>query len=271
VRREPTAIPRPPSLASTQTAVMAMIRGGDVAGAADALIVGDSRGTASERVAVYAFMYRARMVEALESQFPRLAKLLGAGGFGELSAAYIGEEPSRHPSLRYVGQRLPGWLAARRPSPSVVGGLAALEWARTDVFDLADDSALTLDDVRRWPPERFGELPLRLIEAHRLVTVPSGTAWLWEAIGADAAPESVEGSASVESLVVWREGTAVYHRLISDAERAALELAVAGSSFGVVCESLLAEQGEEAAITQAHAWISTWLTDGLLAGFALPR
>lgn len=270
MRHEPEAGAPAPSLASAQAAVMAMIRGGEVTEETDALIVGDSRATAGERLAVYAFMYRARIAEALESQFPRLAKLLGADGFGELAAAYIGEQPSRHPSLRHVGQRLPAWLAARRRSPSVVAGLAALEWARTDVFDLADQTTLTFDDVGRWPPERFGELPLRLIEAHRLVAVPAGGPWLWDALG-DQGGEvgGGEASASVESLVVWREGTAVYHRLISDAERAALELAAVGTTFGVVCESLLAKQSEEAAIAQAHAWMSTWLADGLLTGVVL--
>ena len=254
------------SLASIQAAVMDRITGG-AAGEVEALVVGDDRATAAERLGVYAFMYRARIAEALESQFPRLAKLLGTQGFAELAAAYIAEEPSRHPSLRHVGQRLPGWLGARHTSPSVVAGLTALEWARTDVFDLADDLTLTFDEVRRWPPERFGELPLRLIEAHRLLTVPAGTAWLWDAVGDHGGAGSDEASARPESLVVWREGTAVYHRLISDAERAALQLAAAGTSFGVVCESLLAERNEEAAITQAHAWMSTWLTDGLLATF----
>jgi len=280
VRPEGVASGRAPSLASVQAAMMAEIAGRG-RGEVDALVVSDGVASAAERVAVYAFMYRARIAEALESQFPRLAKLLGAEGFAELAAAYIGEEPSRYPSLRYVGQRLPAWLAARRPLPSVVAGLAALEWARTDVFDVVDEPALTFDDVRRWPPEQFGELPLRLIAAHRVVTVPAGTAWLWDVVGSDGDGGGEggggEGSDAVESLVVWREGTAVYHRLISDGECGALKLAAAGTTFGVVCESLLGatgtegEGGEEAAIGKAHAWMSTWLTDGLVRGLDSSR
>ena len=270
MRPERAAGARAPSLASVQAAVMEMIRGGEAVAEADAIIVTDGRATAAERVAVYAFMYRARIVEALESQFPRLAKLLGLAGFAELAAAYIAEEPSRHPSLRYVGERLPAWLAARRGSPSVLAGLAALEWARTDVFDLADEAILSLDEVRRWPPEQFGELPLRLIDAHRFVTVSAGTGWLWDVLGnAGGISDAIDGGDAAESLVVWREGTAIYHRLVSPAERAALDRAAAGTTFGVVCESLLTEQGEEAAVTQAHAWMSTWLADGLLGGAVL--
>jgi hypothetical protein len=261
-----------PSLASLQTALMSLITcrdAGLVVPDAATLIVSDARATANERVHVYFHMYRARIVEALESQFPRLAKHLGADAFAELAAAYISDEPSRHPSLRYVGERLPGWLAARHAGAPTLVGLAALEWARADVFDLADDPAMSLEAVRDWPADRFAELPLHLVTAHRLVTVPAGTAALWDSLGDDLvspAPDAVADVREVEteSLLVWREGTVVYHRLVDAAEHAPLQLAAAGTAFGVVCESLLATHGEEAAVAQAYAWMSTWLADGLV-------
>src|SRR4051812_42348866 len=166
-----------------QAAVMSLITGrgaGDPGVEAGALIVGDVRASADERLHVYAHMYRARIVEALESQFPRLAKMLGPEAFAELASAYITDEPSRHPSLRYVGERLPAWLSgAQVPDSRLLAGLAQLEWARADVFDLADDRMLTPESLRAWPMEHFGELPLQLVTAHRLVTVPSGTSQLW--------------------------------------------------------------------------------------------
>jgi hypothetical protein len=255
-----------------QTALMSLITcrdAGLVVPDAATLIVSDARATANERVHVYFHMYRARIVEALESQFPRLAKHLGADAFAELAAAYISDEPSRHPSLRYVGERLPGWLAARHAGAPTLVGLAALEWARADVFDLADDPAMSLEAVRDWPADRFAELPLHLVTAHRLVTVPAGTAALWDSLGDDLvspAPDAVADVREVEteSLLVWREGTVVYHRLVDAAERAALQLAAAGAPFGVLCESLLATRGEEAAVSQAYTWTSTWFADGLV-------
>jgi hypothetical protein len=258
-----------PSLASTQSAVMALITGREAGtGVPDVgtLIVGDARASVEERMHVYAHMYRARIVEALESQFPRLAKLLGPNAFTELAIGYISDEPSRSPSLRDVGARLPAWLRGQRPASSDLAGLASLEWARVDVFDLADEPTLSLAALRSWPTETFGELPLRLIAAHRLVKVPVGTLRLWDTLGAevvygrDGAPDD----AGSQTLVVWRDGTLVYHRPVTEAERAALELAASGTRFGVVCESLLATLDEEAAVGQAFGWMSTWLADGLL-------
>jgi hypothetical protein len=263
--------PERASLASQQTALLALITGRDLGAltpAPGSLIAGDARASAEERLHVYAHMYRARIAEALESQFPRLARLLAADDFGELAAAYIADEPSRHPSLRDVGERLPAWLEARRADAPELAGLAALEWARADVFDLVDEPAMTLESVRDWPPDRFAELPLRLMTAHRLVTVAAGTARLWDSLGIDvgggATDREALAQAEIETLIVWRDGTVVYHRLVDAAERAALELAAQGTHFGVVCESLLVTHGEERAAGQSYAWMSTWLADGVL-------
>jgi hypothetical protein len=269
VQPEPVSSGRP-SLAAVQTAVMSLItgRGGESRlPEAGTLNVGDSRASADERLHVYAHMYRARIVEALESQFPRLSKRLGPEAFAELAAAYIADEPSRHPSLRYVGQRLPAWLATREPAASTLVGLARLEWARADVFDLADEPMLTLAAVRAWPMERFGELPLGLVTAHRLVSAPRGTAALWDALAGElaAGAEASVALAGEESFLVWRDGTVVYHRLVDEAEGAALALASQTTRFGLICECLLATHGEEAAVAQAYAWMSTWLADGLLS------
>jgi hypothetical protein len=240
---------------STQLALLSLITGRDAAAGASppdpaTLIVGDARASAQQRLEVYAHMYRARMIEALESQFPRLAAQLGPDAFADLCAAYVADEPSTHPSLRRVGERLPAWLAAHRPDDTAAAPLARLEWARADVFDAADEPVLTLDQLRAWPANRFAELPLLLIAAHRLTR---------------------------DARLVWRQGTTIYHRTVDDAERAALLLVSEGTRFGVVCESLLLapDQNEPDAVARAFTWLSTWVTDGLLVdghiGVATPR
>ena len=122
MRRERT--PRLP-LASLQAALLSRITGREPGGppfAVASSIRGDARGSAEERLAVHAFMYRSRFIEALASQFPRLARLVGADPFADLTAAYVADWPSRHPSLRELGRALPGWLAAQRPDEPDSGG-----------------------------------------------------------------------------------------------------------------------------------------------------
>jgi len=174
---------------------------------------------------------------------------------------------ARHASLRFLGQHLPGWMAANHDGAPTDVGLARLEWARADVFDLVDEPTLTADAVRAWAAARFAELPVRLIEAHRLVTVPAGTAARWDTLVGEREGEASglrAAEPAPESLVVWREGAAVYHRLVDADELRALELAARGTAFGSLCEGLLSTQQEADAVTKAYGWLSTWLADGLL-------
>ncbi len=288
----PEAAPLPPeSLRALYEALLAQITGAHAGGVAvsravtDAagLVTGDARASAAERLHVYQHMYQARLVEAIEAQFPRLARWLGAEAFAEIVAAYVTDEPSRHPSLRFIGQRFPDWLATRAPAEArhpALADLARLEWAREDVFDAADEVTLTLDAVRGWPPDRFGEIPLRLVAAHRRLRLARPVAALWDAIGpgprASESTAALEGPAIVaeaaitagaggESLLVWRQGIAVFHRATGAEEAAALDHMANGTTFGAVCEALYRERSEEEAAAQAFAWLSTWTGDELLA------
>jgi Putative DNA-binding domain len=261
-----------PSLASVQAALLSRITGQALGASAlepASLIRGDARASADERLAVYAFMYGARLAEALESQFPRLARLLGGDAFADLSADYLADRPSRHPSLREIGRALPSWLTVRRPGEPALAALAALEWARADVYDLADETAMTLEAARAFPAERFGELPLELIAAHRLVEVGRETEPLWDRLAPDEGevPDGLPAPVNAgpgATLLVWRQEVAVYHRAVDSEERTALALVSAGSRFGVICDALLAAHGAEAAAARAFAWLSTWISDGLL-------
>ncbi len=260
-----------PALASVQAALLSRISGQRLGAPAcdpTSLIRGDVRASAEDRLAVYSFMYGSRLVEALESQFPRLGRLLGVEAFADLTTEYVADHPSRHPSLRELGRALPGWLATQRPNERALAALAALEWARADVYDLADQPAMTLDAPRAFPPERFGELPVKLIEAHRFVEVELATEALWDGLAPTATEAPTTLLASLDgpgaTLLVWRQEIAVYHRAVDPEERAALALVSTGSRLGVICDALSAKHGDEAAAARAFAWLSTWIVDGLL-------
>jgi hypothetical protein len=156
-----------------------------------------------------------------------------------------------------------------RPGEPALAALAALEWARADLYDLADEPAMALDAPRAFSPERFGELPLKLIGAHRFVDVDRGTDALWDGLAPNArAPKRGPGASLAAgpgaTLLVWRQEIAVYHRAVDPEERAALALVSAGSRFGVICDALSAAHGDEAAAARAFTWLSTWISDGLL-------
>jgi hypothetical protein len=259
----------PDALARLQSDLFAAITGlavGDAARAVDH-VVGDARASAERRLQVYATMYRLRVIEALESQFPRVAHVLGPDAFGAAALAFVADVPSRHPSLRELGRGFAAWLA-REGRDARLPPLARLEWARADVFDLADQPALVVDALRVLPPDRFAELPLRLIDAHRFVDVDAATLDLWRRARDNAGDETSDPpSDPIEAsggALVWRQDVSVHHRGLSALERAALDAVAAGTTFGAICERLAGGRDDEAAATQAFTWLSSWVLDGLL-------
>lgn len=259
----------PDGLARLQADLFARITGlpvGDAA-RAGAAVVDDERAGAERRLQVYATMYRLRIAEALESQFPRVARALGAEAFAEAALAFVADVPSRHPSFRELGRGFAAWLQTQRRDAGELAALARLEWARADVFDLAEQPVLTVETLRTLSPDAFAELPLRLIEAHRLLDVGRSVLDAWARLrdlDDRPAPPAASGEASGGALV-WRQDVAVYHRGVGADERAALDRVARGTTFGAVCEQLAADRTDQQAAAQAFAWLSTWALDGLLA------
>ena len=226
------------------------------------VIAGDARASAVDRLDIYANMYFYRIRDTLRDYFPATAAVADEAGFHNLITDYLLAHPSRHPSLREVGRFLPGFaaahgLAGERPW---LGELAALEWARLDVFDRADQVVLTR--------EQLATLPLPLIAAHELVESSHAVEEIWAAVQAEqsvveAAPASEPpGSA----LLVWRRELTVYHRRADAAEAQAITWLRAGLRFGELCERLADGRSPEASAQLGSTWLGTWLADGLIAG-----
>src|SRR5215475_11346122 len=68
---------------------------------------------ATDRIAIYAEMYFARLRDVLAEDFEKTAAALGPQGFTAVARDYLAEHPSEHPSVRYVGRQLPAFLASR--------------------------------------------------------------------------------------------------------------------------------------------------------------
>ncbi len=96
-----------------------------------------------ERLRIYASMYPLRPVEALRSDYPALATLLGEERFGALVSEYVSANPSTSFTLARLGDRLPTFVASWGPKRGrgLCADVARLERAAAAVFD-ADDVAL---------------------------------------------------------------------------------------------------------------------------------
>jgi len=211
----------------------------------------------ADRLDIYARMYRARLLDVLREDFARVAELLGAERFATVACAYLARCPSRHPSVRYLGDRFPAFLAGSteiegRP---FLADLARLEWARREVFDAPDAEPLGLAELRAIPPADWPRLAFRVIPAFCTLHA----AW---PVHEDLSITSVHPAETF--LRVWREDFTVYQAGMDGTERVALERVLAGDPFGAVCQALETMSGSENAAREAAQLLLRWVEDGIL-------
>jgi hypothetical protein len=216
-----------------------------------------------DRLQVYAHAYFVRIRDALAAEYPKLAAVLGADDFTTLVARYLDAYPTRHPSLRDAGLRLPGFLSAdegARAGARWHGDLARLERARTEVFDGPDAVPLRRSDLAALAPEDFPGLRLRLVPSSALVPIETNADDVWSAIEDDATlPFRTTASRTV---LVWRRAPAVVHRTVGADEGQLLPALRHGASFAELCAGLV---GRPDAVDRALALVLTWIDAEVLA------
>lgn len=233
----------------------------------------DARGVSgAERLEVYANAYFGRIRDVLADSYPALRASLGEALFHDLATAYLIWHPPRHPSIRRVGDALPGFLAAdsggepfRRRAP-FAPDLAELERARLDAFDAADAPAVGREALAGVAPERWVGLRLRFAPSLRLLRLAWPVERLWAANERGEPPPRI--APAEHAVLVWRRDERVLHRSADPLEAGCLAAAMAGEPFGALCERIAAPQGEDAAPALAAGLLAGWLDGGLVADVA---
>jgi hypothetical protein len=224
---------------------------------------GDAGSLVRGRLDVYRHAYVARLVAALRDNFGSLPTVMGDEAFDALAEAYVAAHPSRHPSIRWFGDRLAAFMAERDdlvPHPALVD-LARMEWALRAAFDAADAmpieasvlASIAADD---WPALVFTPLP-----SVQALTLQWAVEPVWRALR-DAAPgdepELPEPRAHEHVLLVWRTGFETRWRVVEGRDADLLRAMLEGRPFADVCALA---QTLEAAVDA----LRSWLADGLIA------
>lgn len=217
------------------------------------------------RIDVYRHAYRARLVEALRSNFPVLHRVLGDEAFAELALAYLARQPSRQPSIRWFGHALPAWLAAHPgalPHPALAD-LAAMEWALGTSFDAADAAPLAFAELAARTPEAWPEARFAGHPSVALLTLGWAVEPIWQALTEDEDAATGEPQSLEHRLLVWRQGLETRWRSLPADEAALLAACLSGEPFMALCGQAAQARGDA-----APAWVASalrrWVDDGLL-------
>ena len=169
------------------------------------LFVGTSSLDADSRISIYADMYFWRQIDSLREDFPKLAALLGDEGFHQFAEQYVRAHPSEHPDLGQLGRKVAAFMAERAGPRPDLADLAALEWARAEVFDEAHAEPAEMQ--LGGPDSR-----LRLAPALRLLALRHDVLSLWSALEEDRPPPPPRAGAT--HVAVWRKGFIPMHAAI---------------------------------------------------------
>jgi hypothetical protein len=250
------------TLAETQAAFRALVtRGDDAPRNPEEFLVGSPELSAAERIGVYADMYLWRLTDALREDYPKVAAILGDERFLALAEAYAREHPSDRPDLGQFGRHLPAFLR-RFPAPerADLADLAALEWARSEVFFESPATPVARDELAALGPDAFLRAGLELIPALRLLTLDHDAATLWRRL--EDGEQADAPIASPTAVVVWREGFEVFHARIELDEARALDAARTGDPLASVCATFAGREDPAAAALTA---LTSWFGEGWIA------
>ncbi|HKZ74682.1 MAG TPA: DNA-binding domain-containing protein [Steroidobacteraceae bacterium] len=230
-----------------------------------ARVVGTARVPAGTRLAIYGNAYRARLTDALASNYPALAKLAGAGGFAELAGDYIRAHDSHGPSIRWYGDRLAEFLAsdARYAEVPLLTELARWEWALSEAFDAADAQPLGAAALAAVAPERWASLCFVWHPSVRSLALSWNAPEICRSLKNDEERPAAEVLDVPRCWLVWRQALEVRFRSLDAGEAHAIDMSRAGGTFGEVCEMLATLDAPRAA-ARASAWLREWVDTGLI-------
>jgi len=217
--------------------------------------------SAPESLAIYARMYRRRLIEALEVDYPALRHHLGRADFADLAGAFVDAHPSRFWTLNRFGRELPEYLALER-GPGFAAEVAALERTIGLVKLEQDAEVLTQDELLARPPEAWPELLLAPVPALRLCRFEYPVEAWYRAWRRDEAPETPAPAACF--VAVYRHRDRTWRVELTREQHALLTGLAAGLPLGEAIEAAAAEEDVdlEALGASLSGWFQKWSAEG---------
>ena len=230
----------------------------------EAIISGDQRLAAAERLGIYATAYFYRLLDCLKEDYRATLAVLGGEAFQRLIADYLVQFPPTEPSISYAGQHLADFIAKERICTECpfAEDLARLERTTIEVFHGPDAEALDAETMRSIPTDQWPMFELRLHPAVKFLELNWRVSDVLSAVN-----EKREWSVPARQrsrMIVFKQNAEVYFRALEVGEKRALERARARVTFAEVCEEIAAEIEVDQPAVEINRLFQRWLCEEIL-------
>ena len=240
-----------------------------------------------ERLQIYNQQYWWRLLGNFGEDFHGLRAVIGQRKFDRLATAYLESCPSMSWSLRDLGGKLEGFLAAHpelvAPHEKLALEMVRVEWARIVAFDGPEKPRLDPARIAKIAPEKLkiGVQPyVSLLELRhpidellgKLKNASIDTESVSNAVAATRSRRRKRLSARPRKaplhLAVHRHELAVYYKRLEPAAYRLLVALRAGETLDAACAHALAGAKElpEQSAARVQAWFANWMRLGWLCG-----
>ena len=219
----------------------------------------------TERIAIYRNMYLGRMHDALAADYPGLQHFFGDHGFVEFVTRYVAKFPSRSYTLNRLGDQVPAFIARSRSLPrrEFLHALAKLELAMTQVFDEAETTPLTQEQVAAIPPEKWERARLTPIAAFRMLELDYPAPLYLDAVREERQTPVMRPKRTL--ITLYRRDYGVSRIEMIAPEYHLLQLIAKGMPLGSAVEKAWLTARPPIKETQLFEWFRHWMAVGLFA------
>jgi putative DNA-binding protein len=212
-------------------------------------------------LAVYLNNYRSQLLSCLSASFPVVRAWIGDAAFDGAAAHHIDRIPPHEWTLDAYGFDFPDTLETLYPGDPAIAELARLERELAAAFVGPDAEMVnpgTLTDID------WDAAVMHLAPTFTTLAVVTNVGAIWSALTAGETPPFATFLTERAALAIWRHNFAPTFRTVTADEADVLAQIRAGETFGSICARLVARLGEDQGAAIAGAFLSQWLSDGLI-------
>ena len=165
-------------------------------------LIGPDGAPAGKRFDVYRNNVVVSLIEAMETGFPVIQKLLGAQNFANLARLFVRQHPPQSPVLMFYGDDFPEFLAEFAPLSHLpyLADVARLELAMRQSYHAADADAVDPDMLQEMAPDVLMTSTIKLAPSLRLIRSKWPAFSVWQFNMVEDAPKPAMAAEDIAVL-----------------------------------------------------------------------